>query len=83
MTSPRAEDPTALRIHVRIDVRDVPEPEPVPPHPLDLIAAILLAHYGPGVPSRPPKAKCAHHDHESTWTPRGEADIHGFLIDLG
>ncbi|WP_327258224.1 hypothetical protein [Streptomyces sp. NBC_01244] len=81
MTSRRAEGPTTLRIRIRISEHDAPEPEPVAPHPLDLITAILLTHYGPGAPERSPRVKCAHHDQESTWTPLGEADLHRFLLD--
>lgn len=84
MTSRRAEGPTTLRIRIVISEHDAPEPEPVAPDPLDLIAAILLTHYGPGAPERSPRAKkCAHHDQESIWIPLDEADLHRFLLDLG
>jgi hypothetical protein len=85
VTSHRAEGPI-VQLHVVVTERTAPEPEPVHLHPLDLIAAILLAHYGPDAgsdtpePQGGPRPRCRH----TTWAaPLTEADVYGFLIDLG
>jgi hypothetical protein len=83
VTSHRAEGPI-VHLHVVVTKRTTREPEPVHlHHPLDLIAAILLAHYGPDTEPDMPQPQGDHRCHHTTWAPLSEADAHGFLIDLG
>ncbi|MEU3907957.1 hypothetical protein AB0F20_29805 [Streptomyces goshikiensis] len=76
MTSPRADGPIIIRIRIAFN-----EAEPKPaPHPLDQIADSLVAHYGPGAPSRPRTSTCT--CHQGGESPL-DAAIYRFLTDLG
>ncbi|WP_073227346.1 hypothetical protein [Streptomyces sp. NBRC 110465] len=82
MTSHRAEGPI-VQLHVVVTERTAREPEPVHLHPFDLIAAILLAHYGPDTGPDAPEPQGGPRCRHTTWAPLSEADVHGFLVDLG